>query len=1108
MSTEYGISLKELQDLMEFRGHEAKEEVLKLGGVETITKKLKSHSSNGLDSNDECDIEQRKTTYGRNYIEPKKPPTFLHLCWEALKDPTLIILIFAALFSVLLPAISSALSSESISKSYCIPDAVDDENHCSICEYLDGAAILLAVVMVVFITAYNDYKKEQKFRGLQEKVEGSQVFTVIRSGLSIEIPIAEIVVGDVAQVKYGDSIPADGILLQSNDLKIDESSLTGESDHVKKGVDRDPCLLSGTYVMEGSGKVIITAVGVNSQSGKIFSLLQGNTNIESSGGDGKVAPMDPEAPAASPSKLSNSQMDCEEHNKSVLKAKLNKLAEQIGKIALFCALVTMIILYIRLIYNVASDKMQAEIQEIQREAFANCSAKDWMEPLEDEKPNNNTCEALKTIAGDEVTDFNSTFMDDHKKELIDVCRSSKLQAAVRYFIIGVTILVVAVPEGLPLAVTIALAYSVSKMLLDNNLVRHLDACETMGNATSICSDKTGTLTTNRMTVVKSHISGKTFEKTPENPDSDIKADIMDMLVTGISVNSSYTSKVIDGNQVGNKTECALLGFVKALGRDYDSIRKLNPESDFFKVYTFNSARKSMSTVLNSSDGYRMFTKGASEIILGKCSHRMTDDGPVNFTQAEKNDMVEDVIEQFAKEGLRTIGIAYKDLPASGNDFEDEENMIAGLTLIAIVGIEDPVRDEVPDAIKQCKMAGITVRMVTGDNINTARSIARKCGILSDDDPNDLVIEGREFNSRIRDQDGVIRQKLIDQIWPKLRVLARSSPTDKHTLVNGIINSRITESREVVAVTGDGTNDGPALKIADVGFAMGIAGTDVAREASDIILTDDNFTSIVRAVVWGRNVYDSISKFLTFQLTVNVVAVCVSCIGAVVGGESPFTAIQLLWVNLIMDTFAALALATELPTDALLNRKPYGRTKPLITQRMARTVLMHALYQLVIIFTLLYKPLEFIPDLEAEDVNKKKHLGLLFTTFVFMQIFNEINSRKINDERNVFERFFSNNIFISVIIGTAITQVVLVMTGVNIAFGIDEDGHTGNQWLMAILLGFGQMIWHQIVICIPISIIPNFMTVGGGSPEEIGDDVVANGQRRTTMMLIAGQSSNG
>jgi len=230
---------------------------------------------------------------------------------------------------------------------------------------------------------------------------------------------------------------------------------------------------------------------------------------------------------------------------------------------------------------------------------------------------------------------------------------------------------------------------------------------------------------------------------------------------------------------------------------------------------------------------------------------------------------------------------------------------------------------VPDAIKQCKKAGIVVRMVTGDNINTARSIAYKCGILDDEDcVNNLVIEGREFNNRIRDDNGNIKQELIDQIWPKLRVLARSSPTDKHTLVKGIIDSKLTESREVVAVTGDGTNDGPALKIADVGFAMGIAGTDVAREASDIILTDDNFTSIVKAVIWGRNVYDSISKFLTFQLTVNVVAVMVSCIGAITSGESPFSAIQLLWVNLIMDTFAALALATELPTEALLDRKVF------------------------------------------------------------------------------------------------------------------------------------------------------------------------------------------
>merc|ERR1711988_836350 len=275
-----------------------------------------------------------------------------------------------------------------------------------------------------------------------------------------------------------------------------------------------------------------------------------------------------------------------------------------------------------------------------------------------------------------------------------------------------------------------------------------------------------------------------------------------------------------------------------------------------------------------------------------------------------------------------------------------------MTCVAVVGIEDPVRPEVPDAIKKCQRAGITVRMVTGDNINTARAIATKCGIIKPGD-NYLVLEGKEFNRLIRDANDNVSQQKLDQIWPKLRVLARSQPVDKYTLVKGIINGKISANREVVAVTGDGTNDGPALKKADVGFAMGIAGTDVAKEASDIILTDDNFNSIVKAVLWGRNVYDSICKFLQFQLTVNLVAVLIAFIGAAALKASPLRALQMLWVNLIMDTLAALALATETPTPELLKRKPYGRTAFLISPAMARNIISQALFQLTVVFGILF-----------------------------------------------------------------------------------------------------------------------------------------------------------
>nr|XP_021326176.1 plasma membrane calcium-transporting ATPase 3 isoform X2 [Danio rerio] len=726
--------------------------------------------------------------------------------------------------------------------------------------------------------------------------------------------------------------------------------------------------------------------------------------------------------------------------KSVLQGKLTKLAVQIGKAGLFMSAITVLILVVLFLVDTF-----------------------WIQGL----------------------------------PWIKDCTPIYIQFFVKFFIIGVTVLVVAVPEGLPLAVTISLAYSVKKMMKDNNLVRHLDACETMGNATAICSDKTGTLTMNRMTVVQVFIAGRHFKKVPE-PDL-IPGNIMNLLVTGIGVNCAYTSKIMSAEkegglprQVGNKTECALLGFVTDLRKDYQAIRCEYPEEKLYKVYTFNSVRKSMSTVLKNSDGsYRMFSKGASEILLKKCCKILTSNGDAkHFRPTDRDDMVTQVIEPMASEGLRTICLAYRDFLVSDGepDWNNEGDILTGLTCICVVGIEDPVRPEVPDAIKKCQRAGITVRMVTGDNINTARAIATKCGILHIGD-DFLCLEGKEFNRRIRNELGEIEQERLDKVWPKLRVLARSSPTDKHTLVKGIIDSTVLEQRQVVAVTGDGTNDGPALKKADVGFAMGIAGTDVAKEASDIILTDDNFSSIVKAVMWGRNVYDSISKFLQFQLTVNVVAVIVAFTGACITQDSPLKAVQMLWVNLIMDTFASLALATEPPTESLLLRKPYGRNKPLISRTMMKNILGHAVYQLTIIFTLLFAG-EQIFDIDSGrnaplHAPPSEHYTVVFNTFVLMQLFNEINARKIHGERNVFEGIFNNIIFCSILFGTFIIQFVIVQFG---GKPFSCVGLSVEQWLWCVFLGFGSLLWGQVISTVPTRRLKFLITMGHGTKkEEIPED---------------------
>ncbi|XP_078276464.1 LOW QUALITY PROTEIN: plasma membrane calcium-transporting ATPase 1-like [Rhinoraja longicauda] len=669
------------------------------------------------------------------------------------------------------------------------------------------------------------------------------------------------------------------------------------------------------------------------------------------------------------------------------------------------------------------------------------------------------------------------------------CTPIYIQYFVKFFIIGVTVLVVAVPEGLPLAVTISLAYSVKKMMKDNNLVRHLDACETMGNATAICSDKTGTLTMNRMTVVQSYIGETHYKKTPA-PDA-LLPKVMERLVNGIAVNSAYTTKILPPEKegglprhVGNKTECALLGFVLALKQDYQAVRNEIPEEKLYKVYTFNSARKSMSTVLKNADGsFRMYSKGASEILLRKCTKLVNKGGDVvAFKARERDEMVKKVIEPMACEGLRTICLAYRDF-VKEPEWDNENEILNDLTCLMVVGIEDPVRPEVPDAIVKCQRAGITVRMVTGDNINTARAIASKCGIINPGE-DFLCMEGKEFNRLIRNEKGEVEQERLDKVWPNLRVLARSSPTDKHTLVKGIIDSTIGETRQVVAVTGDGTNDGPALKKADVGFAMGIAGTDVAKEASDIILTDDNFTSIVKAVMWGRNVYDSISKFLQFQLTVNVVAVTVAFTGACITQDSPLKAVQMLWVNLIMDTLASLALATEPPTESLLLRKPYGRNKPLISRTMMKNILGHGVYQLTIIFTLLFAGEKFF-DIDSGRNTPlhsppTEHYTIVFNTFVMMQLFNEINARKIHGERNVFEAIFRNPIFCSIVVGTFLIQIVIVELG---GKPFSCSGLTLHQWLWCVFIGVGELLWGQLIASVPTSRLKFLKEAGHGTTKD-------------------------
>jgi len=634
---------------------------------------------------------------------------------------------------------------------------------------------------------------------------------------------------------------------------------------------------------------------------------------------------------------------------------------------------------------------------------------------------------------------------------------SNLNDLISYFIIAVTIVVVAVPEGLPLAVTISLAYSIKQMMVDNNLVRHLAACEVMGGATDICSDKTGTLTENRMTVTHGIVAGREFSVPLE---FELDVQVHRLLTEAGIINTAETSDFSEQpgqpiKYIGNPTECSVIHFCAKLGVKAATVRQaFKPRIK--KLYPFSSARKRMSTIVEYDGIYRMYTKGAPDMMLARSTSMLTPEGRVVDLTNEQRQIFLNQVEEMANDGLRTLCLCFRDFPL---DWDNENDCPAGVPIeeppehqlicIAIVGIMDPIRKEVPEAVRLCQKAGITVRMVTGDYISTAKKIATDCGILTADG---VALEGPDFAQMTDEQ--------LDDVLPRLQVLARSAPLDKYRLVE-----RLKFHKRIVAATGDGTNDAPALKAADVGCAMGIAGTEVAKEASDIIIMDDNFRSIVRAVLWGRSIADNIRKFLQFQLTVNFAALMVAMIAALARSGEPLRAVQLLWVNLIMDTMAALALGTERPTEDLLDRKPINvHEQRLISNIMARNILGQGLYQILVLLFLLWCA-PFMWDLEAKSDH---HFTLIFNAFVWCQIFNEVNSRKINDEPNILENFFANGIFSGILAITALCQVLIVEFG---GHAFHTHPLDVGQWFICVFIGFMSIPLGVILRMIPVPPMP-------------------------------------
>jgi Ca2+-transporting ATPase len=861
----------------------------------------------------------RKRVFSDNRLPVKKGKSLLQLMWITYNDKVLILLSAAAVVSLIVGMYQTF-------GTYHEPGEPK-------IEWVEGVAIIVAILVVVVVGSLNDYQKERQFVKLNKKKEDRQI-NVVRSGRTQEVSVYDILVGDVVHLEPGDLIPVDGIFIGGHNVKCDESQATGESDIIRKrpaddvyaAIENheslrklDPFILSGSQVTEGIGTFLATSTGVNSSYGRTLMSLQ-------------------EDPEITP-----------------LQSKLNTLAEYIAKLGGAAGLLLFIVLFIEFLVRL---------------------------------PHNT---GTPTAKGQEF---------------------------LQVFIVTVTIIVVAVPEGLPLAVTLALAFATTRMLKDNNLVRHLKACEVMGNATTICSDKTGTLTENKMKVVAGTLGtssrfGGTVE-TPESPNnskgkqvepqdsigntlvedvpvrevvSSVSSDVMTLLMHSIVINSTAFEDEANGSQtfIGSKTETALLHFAK----DYlglGSVAEERSNANVVQLIPFDSKRKCMGVVIKLNNGkYRLYVKGASEILLERCSEIIRD--PVKGISSspmcnDNRQTLTNLIDNYASRSLRTIAMVYRDFdrwPAKGaRTVEGEkseavfEDIFKTMVLLSIVGIQDPLREGVSDAVHICQKAGVVVRMVTGDNLTTARAIATSCGIYTE---GGIVMEGPAFRK--------LGKAEMDKIIPRLQVLARSSPEDKRILVK-----RLKELGETVAVTGDGTNDAPALKTADVGFSMGIAGTEVAKEASAIILMDDNFNSIVKAMMWGRAVNDAVKKFLQFQVTVNITAVVLTFVSAVSNDneQSVLTAVQLLWVNLIMDTMAALALATDPPTPSILDRKPDPKSSPLITITMWKMIIGEAIYQLVITFLLYFGSYSILSYQSEREINQVP--TLVFNTFVWMQIFNQ------------------------------------------------------------------------------------------------------------------------
>ena len=1134
--------------------------------VAELIKDLKTDPENGLSS-----LSGREEAFGSNKVFVEPVPHFCSYVWEALKDLMVRILIVAAIVSIILGCTFS-----------------DDPSK----DWIDGVSIVIAVLVVVLVGSITDYQKETKFHELNEvQAEGTK-YKLIRNGQPEDHISDDLLVGDLIMVNYGDIMAADVLLIEGNGIKMDESALTGESDAMKKekyerckelldaGEKKlpSPLILSGTNCIEGSGKGIVIAVGEHSQKGLIRRTVD----------------------------------NAQENSQTPLEAKLERIAQLIGYFGIGAGIVTLVALMIRFAISFTDEvddyNKTSKVESIVTAMLFNLPHK----KIEDGFANNSDSELVDPRL-------------NVAKKILDI------------IILCISIVVVAIPEGLPLAVTLSLAFSIKKMMDYNNLVRKMHACETMGGANYICTDKTGTLTKNEMSVFQ--VLTGTWKKELDqnmsveevgklgnqkgNPDEVklIREDhsvlfknekFWETLKVAIAVNVDASIKTLDSPNINgdteicetkNKTDKAFIDFLYRF-RSPISVEKEKYLKDegCFKQFPFDSKRKRMTTFIKNkefSTGCRLFSKGGGENARVFCKFYMDPDtGEKKVLDDSMSTQIKQSIEDFNKDKLRSLYIAYKDItesqfnqceqPDSNGKLIDQDDLV----FLAVFGIKDSLRDGVKEAVRKCHDASVNVIMVTGDNIVTATAIAKECGILGDDvnlknlgtkdiepdpealnDPNkkeeyiqtilenqpkaltgntfynsvgglicevcqedtnlckcpkteseakQLAEKNNEPQKKVK-RDVIKNMENFKKVTKNLNVMARSQPIHKYALVLGLKTLK-----NVVAVTGDGTNDAPALSKSDVGFAM-FAGTDIAKEASDIVIIDNNFSSIVIAIIYGRNIYDNIRKFLQFQLSVNFCACILVFVCACIGNETPLTPIQMLWVNLIMDSLGSLALATEPPYEELLNRAPTRRNESMINGKMWKHIVMQSLIQIILLIIFYLIAPEFIKEdnlvrsaenkiiqfcytkypgkdtdhiiygteikwvIEGKLKNQYKHycgsysnrptlaeayleyvksnsatthMCLIFNIFVFYTLFNQFNCRVIDDSLNIFIRINRSLLFPLICLLEMALQVVIIFVG-NSPFHIVSSGLTGTQW--GICIGFS-------AITFVVSIITKFIPV--------------------------------